>query len=506
MNPTGRTPLAGLLTFRTNEPARATLVVDDGEDGSTATPTEALATEHELMVLGLRPDRVNRVTIELTDGDGRKSVAATLDAQTPPLPAHLPSISVVTSRPAAMEPGVTLVQLFRWPNREPDLTYGLIVGLDPRGDVVWLLELDVGVDEPRRLANGNLLMLAGRGRGMLEVDMLGRIVRRWHPAGTTEEPAEGSLAVATDTFHHDVVALPNENFLVLSTEVRELADYPTSETDPAAPKRTRNVIGDVLVEFAPDGTVVKEWKFLDLLDPYRLGYNSLSTGFYADIYDHILPEPAPDWMHANGLHYDAPTDAIYVSSNHLSIVVKIERGSDRVRWMLGDPQGWREPWSGLLLEPVGELSWSYHHHSPEWTPQGTLLLYDNGAVRAIPPDPPRLGRDTFSRVVEYAIDEAAGTVREIWSYGGPGSDWFLSGFISDSDTLPQTGNVLLTNGGQVKLADGSPGTFPFEGRLWITLTEITHTTPAEKVWEVVIEDPAMSWASYRAERVPSLYP
>ena len=36
--------------------------------------------------------------------------------------------------------------------------------------------------------------------------------------------------------------------------------------------------------------------------------------------------------------------------------------------------------------------------------------------------------------------------------------------------------------------------------------EVTHDEPAEKVWELVIDDPAGGWASYRVERVPSLYP
>jgi len=39
-----------------------------------------------------------------------------------------------------------------------------------------------------------------------------------------------------------------------------------------------------------------------------------------------------------------------------------------------------------------------------------------------------------------------------------------------------------------------------------TIMEATHTTPAERVWEMVIHDPAVSWLVYRGERLPSLYP
>ncbi len=72
--------------------------------------------------------------------------------------------------------------------------------------------------------------------------------------------------------------------------------------------------------------------------------------------------------------------------------------------------------------------------------------------------------------------------------------------------MPETGNILLTNGGRVKLSDGAPAILPFEGHVWISLIEVTRTTPAEKVWEVVIEDLATGWSAYRTERVPSLYP
>ena len=299
--------------------------------------------------------------------------------------------------------------------------------------------------------------------------------------------------------------MPSGNLLFLSTEVRELADYPTSETDPDAPLETRNVIGDVLIEARRDGTIVREWKFFDLMDPYRLGYGSLNTSFYAQAYENVLDEPAPDWLHANGFFYDPATDTALVSSNHLSTVVKLDLKSGELVWMLGDPARWRQPWADLLLEPEGDLLWSYHHHAPKLTPNGTVLLFDNGSSRAIPPEPPLTPTESFSRAVEYEIDEANGTVRQIWSYGGPEEEWFLSPFISEAEWQPQTENILVTKGGQVRRNDGSPGMGPQEGHVWITLTEVTHTTPAEKVWEVIIDDPAVGWTAFRTERIPSLY-
>jgi hypothetical protein len=149
--------------------------------------------------------------------------------------------------------------------------------------------------------------------------------------------------------------------------------------------------------------------------------------------------------------------------------------------------------------------WSWHHHAPKLTPAGTILLYDNAPVRARPPltSFPNFN-ESFSRAVEYRVDEANGTVEQVWSYGGREGELFFSGFISDVDWLPQTSNVLITNGGHVRLADGGQG-MPGQGHHWISLAEVTHTTPAEKVWEVVIDDPAVSWTAFRTERIPSLY-
>jgi len=103
------------------------------------------------------------------------------------------------------------------------------------------------------------------------------------------------------------------------------------------------------------------------------------------------------------------------------------------------------------------------------------------------------------------------TVAQVWSYGGPADEIFYSPFICDADRLPVTGNVLITDGGRVVDGDGTPSDLPAaEGNhTWARLVEVTHTTPAVKVWEVQIGNPdpdSESWTVYRSERLPGLYP
>ena len=97
-------------------------------------------------------------------------------------------------------------------------------------------------------------------------------------------------------------------------------------------------------------------------------------------------------------------------------------------------------------------------------------------------------------------------VRQVWAYGGEGSEEFYSSFISDADWLPATENVLITVGGVITDASGV-ATQASDGRRSARIVEVTHETPAQKVFELIVEDewPAGGWHVYRAQRIPSLY-
>jgi arylsulfate sulfotransferase len=506
MNPSGHTPFAGLLTFSTDQPTRATLTITDGENTTTVTPNDALVTDHELMVLGLRPGRINTVEVSVANERGETGEPISTTVETPPVPDYYPPIEVTLSRPARMEPGYTLIPLVRGSEDAlVDEEFGLVLAVDAQGEIVWSYEAPHIVDDPRLLENGNFLYQSFRNGYMVEADWLGHTINEWHTTGIPQDASPTSIPVETDTFHHDVFEMPSGNFLALSSEVRRFDDYATSEEDIDAPRAPANVIGDRLIEMQRDGTIVRDWRFMDLFDPYRLGYGSLETGFYEPIYGDVLDEPGKDWSHGNAVYYDPSDDTALVSFYHQSVVVKLDLASGELVWMLGNPEGWGERWQDLFLQPNGDMPWQYHQHAPKLTPAGTMLLFDNGKNRAFPPNPRALPPNAFSRAVEYRIDEAAGTVEEVWSYGDPDENWFFSGFISEADWLPNTENVLITVGGRVLAPDGSIGVEPWEGHLWATLTEVTHTEPAERVWEVVIDDPARGWIVYRSERVPSLY-
>ncbi len=62
----------------------------------------------------------------------------------------------------------------------------------------------------------------------------------------------------------------------------------------------------------------------------------------------------------------------------------------------------------------------------------------------------------YSRIVEYAIDAENLEVEELWTYGGPGDEQFFSAFLGDADWLPETSNLLITDGARILLPEGGP--------------------------------------------------
>ncbi len=504
-----RCPLVLEGSVTTNRTARVRVHLDDGERPRTIERWQRAATEHELLVLGLRPATHYALVVELVDPDDPtlRSFSAPWTWTTPGLPAWFPPVHVTVSRPARMEPGFTLVPCVRWPDQgDVDRQRGALLALDEHGDIVWFYDAPHAISEAKRLSNGNLVYYHGTLGDVVELDPRGDVLRRW---STTRIPGkvlpEGAIPIDAGTLHHELRELPSGNFLTLSTELRSFASYPASETDPNVPPMPASVVGDVILEFRPDGTVVRRWPVLDLLDPYRIGYESLDSGFWQNVHAGTPEAPLRDWAHVNSVFHDERDDSFIVSSYHQDAVFKLDPTTGALRWILGFPTGWGERWQPLLLDPIGDGLYPFHQHAATVTPHGTLLLFDNGKYRALPPDPKVPAEQSFSRAVEFAIDEERGEFREVWSWGGRPDEHFFTPFLGETDWLPRTGHVLVTDGGRVRLPDGRPGFHPAQGRKWARIVEVTHDRPAEVVFEIVIDDPRCGWTVYRSERLASLY-
>ena len=262
----------------------------------------------------------------------------------------------------------------------------------------------------------------------------------WFSGGIRERSSRQASKTARSSmstrFNHEVAQLASENFLTLSSEVRSFDDYPSSADDPDASRVTQDVVGDVIVEFARDGSVLTEIPLLDLVDPYRVGYDSLGRGYWRATYAALMDEEPDvvDWAHANALVYDAETDSFVVALRHQDAIVKIGRSTREIAWILGPPNGW----SGPVGAPAPTPTWR--------TGMGRITVMGSSSRRSgrcCCTTTGTLGRARSRnrcrlrigtvRAVEYDVDEATREVGEVWTYGGPDGERFYSSFLSDAD-------------------------------------------------------------------------
>ncbi len=511
-NPNPAVPLAAVLRFKVSEPVATLIDISDGKNSwQLQYPPERLPSDG-LPIIGMRAGREHKIRVTVSGRDGRKvSAPAALAFTTPPLPSEegeFPPIRVSVSRPKQMEPGVTLFSPRRSGRDNAFSTsFGMLIMVDARGEPIWYYRAKSRISDLQPLRNGNLAFITQDYRA-IEIDMLGNVVHQFYAARRPGGPAAGTPVEAL-TFHHELDELPNGNFLVLSSEIREVDGFYTSETEANAPRKKMKVMGDVVIEFTRDGEVVWRWNAFDYLDPFRIGYESFD-GYWTR---RGFPEVLADFSHANGLVYNPVDDSILVNFRLLSNVVKIDRKTKEIRWILGDPAGLKPDLraKAFQLEPA-RARWFYHQHAPTPTPRGTFMVFDNSNYRAWPFDEPVPPGESYSRAVEYRLDEKNRIARQVWVSESqpPPEDWAYSIAMGDVDPMPQTGNVLVHYGflmprtAAARKSRGGLG----DSKEWTRIREFTHKQKPEMVWELILGDPSgnteTGWHVYGGERLPGL--
>jgi len=377
---------------------------------------------------------------------------------------------------------------------------GWFVGVGQDGEIALNMNFDAPSQDVRRLPNGNLIISFTTIGVIMEITAAGETVRQWHVAGKwlDKSPPEGSIEIDLLLTHHTINVFPNGNLMLLSAEMRQFDNWPSNDTDADAPRVTANVIGDLILEVALDGTIVRQWKMLDILDPYRLCYGSCSGYWKARGFD-----DSNDWCHTNAVTYNAADDCLIASLRTQDCIVKFSAADGEIKWILGDPGNWQAPWSEKLLKPVGDVEWQYHQHDVSVTPTGTILCFDNGNFRALPFAGKMADVDCYSRSVEFAVDEDAMTVTQVWSFGDGGTDRTFACYQGGAYRLPQTGNTFLTYGG-VCSNDGAPTSNNAGAFARSRLVEVTPD--GDIIFDMWINsgeaDGGAPLSSFRAEHVP----
>ncbi|NLH48132.1 MAG: hypothetical protein GX444_05955 [Myxococcales bacterium] len=197
-----------------------------------------------------------------------------------------------------------------------------------------------------------------------------------------------------------------------------LFNRPQSGWDCSLESPSDNVITDGVAEIDQNGNEVWRWSVADHPDEIPLDV----PGEFC--MENVWGVNTVDWTHANSVY---PTDdgaAFIVSMRNLSRVIKVERGSGKILWQLGE--GLDFQWSGPA---AADHTWFRAQHDAQPLPDGHILLFDND------------GPTTYnSRALELKIDEETHRVTTVWEFLTP-----YSPFTGSVHRL-ENGNTLISAG------------------------------------------------------------
>jgi arylsulfate sulfotransferase len=167
---------------------------------------------------------------------------------------------------------------------------------------------------------------------------------------------------------------------------------------------------NVVIEFDPSGNVIKEWNFSALLGAYMLSQGDNPSNFV---------RPGIDWFHLNAATYDPRDDSLIVSSRE-NFVIKVDYGTGRIIWILGDPTKYWYTFPSLRAKALvlqdGDL-YPIGQHSTSITSDGLLMLFNDGLGSVNQPSGAAAGNSrSYSAVSAYAIDPATQTAQEVWRF------------------------------------------------------------------------------------------
>lgn len=407
LNPNGNTPLAARLSFTADVPVQVSYTIEGEEPISHTFP--GFSATQRVPILGLYPDTDNEVKVTISDQAGNFA-SATLHVETGPLPDYFPAIETNVNTSLRQE-GWTLTEI------------GIGLGeafmsvpsiIDASGNVRWYIVLDAYTDlcfPIKQKSNGNLLISFYE--HIYEYTMLGGVVNDIYLPGWYQ--------------HHETREMPNGNLLVSVDKIGE------------------STVEDHILEVTPSGSIVQVWDMRPILD--------------MDRYD--LVEDEVDWFHNNAVYYSEADDCLLVSGRNQG-VVKVNRNNEIV-WILSPHQGWGTATNGTNTQdflltaidangdpypeevqqgtaPADDFDWCWGQHACMLLPNGNIFLFDNGFNRQF-----IAGVPSYSRGVEYRINEENMTVQEIWQYGKERGPECWAPIISDVDVLDNT-NRLITSG------------------------------------------------------------
>jgi hypothetical protein len=296
--------------------------------------------------------------------------------------------------------------------------------LDHNGVPVWYRKVVPGEVNFELLADGTLASMPFV-RTVFNIDpSVGFNLRRLD--GTIVRTVK---AVGVPTDYHDLVRMPNGDYLVVAYRVRTGATPP-----PGSPSCGDNhtVVDGIVQEVTPSGAVVGSWSTQTHVSPSEvvlpLCDSTAVTGSNP-------PTNAIDYAHINAVDYDPHTNQVIVTARHLDAVLWINWSTKKVVRKLGGKG--TNPDAPAVFTFAGPASNAFAlPHDGRLNANGHLTVMDNQAA------PLGTGQP---RAAEYALNTTAKTATLVWQrpLGGTGS---LFGGLGSVRRQPDGDTVIAWGG------------------------------------------------------------
>ena len=316
---------------------------------------------------------------------------------------------------------------------------------------VYLLD-DGSLLRTKNMANGDFSS-GGSGGGFEILDWNSNVI--W----------EYTISSTTECQHHDIEMLPNGNILAI------VWDY---KSDTAAIANGRNAVGSELwsekiVEIEPDyvnggGNVVWEWSAWDhLIQDHDNGLANYGVvGDHPELIDinfYLNAGTNSDWLHINGVDYNANLDQIVLSNHNFSELWIIDHSTTTAE--AASHTGGNSGKGGDLLYRWGNPQ-TYHQgtvndqqyfkqHDAYWiedgyVDEGQLMIFNNQVGTAPMHSEINIIDPPVDINGDYSYTSGAyAPLSYSWSYAAPVQTDFFSSNISGARRL-SNGNTLICEG------------------------------------------------------------
>ncbi len=358
-NNIGKESIGVRLSYWTGSEFRESLdtTITEQEDGTL---------QCAALILGLAAGTTYQYELEAySDGVLLDSYQGSITTE--PAPSSLFSLAVEYSKTGSFRKGFLLSS---WTVSPPSVFI-----LDREGRYVWWR---IEEDEPEemvlvsaRFALDNESILYALYPGLFSDDIdeistkASKIVRVSMDGRQVEEYEAPDL-------HHSFTELPDGTLAWLAYDFHEV--------------NGRTVTFDRIVERSPEGETRYVWSTWDLSESLE------DSGGETSIY----------WTHSNFMEYNPDEDAYYVSLHNVNSIVKVERSTRELEWILGGVESY-------FSMPV-EDNFKDQHGFELLNGESSILIFDDHTHTDMDDG------GTTSRAIELALDTTDWTANSTWEY------------------------------------------------------------------------------------------